>query len=182
MVRCSRPRYRYEIDAGDVITSVSDLWSAFARENGAPELTDQQVVGTSLWQFIDGEETRQLYRSLLHRVRTGIPQIILPFRCDSPTLRRFMRLEITAQVNRAIRFEGILERVEPTRRLNLLDPDFPHSSDTLTVCSCCRRVIVDPFGWLEIEEATVRLRLLEVLRVPRLRHRICPDCLALAES
>ncbi len=41
----SVPRYRYEVNAHDVITSVSPNWLAFAQENGATDLTEQVVLG-----------------------------------------------------------------------------------------------------------------------------------------
>jgi hypothetical protein len=166
------------VDAHDTITSVSPSWLAFARENGAPELTDEAVRGHSLWDFVNGAETIELYQRILQRVRTSSLQIVVPFRCDSPTLRRFMRLEITCLPEGSVQLDGLMERAEPTERLNLLDVRFPRSCDMLTLCSCCKRALVEPHGWLEIEDAAVRLHLLEEERSPQLCHSVCADCLA----
>jgi hypothetical protein len=177
MVYASLPRYRYSVDAQDVISSVSPNWLAFARENGAPELTAQAVVGHCLWDFIDGIETIRLYQAILQRVRTTAVQILVPFRCDSPTLRRYMRLEISSQPQDSVQLDGLLVRVEPTTaRVNLLDPRFPRSHDVLNVCSCCKRAMVEPMGWLEIEDIAVRLHLLEQERAPQMHYDVCPDC------
>ena len=143
-----------------------------------PLLAQHAVTGRPLWDFIDGDETSQLYQTILHRVRTSALRIVVPFRCDSPMLRRYMRLEITCQPQRNVQFDGILERVEPTERFNLFDRDFPRSRDALTLCSCCRRALVEPSGWLEIEDAAARLHLLEKARAPQLRHTVCLDCQA----
>lgn len=178
MVHSSLPRYRYTVDALDVITSVSPTWLAFAQENGAPELTYQAVIGNSLWHFIDGSETIELYQAILQRVRASFSRIVVPFRCDSPTLRRYMRLELICQPHGSVQFDGILERVEPTEQHNLLDPRFPRSCNVLTLCSCCKRALVEPSGWLEIEDAVARLHLLEKEQTPQLRNAVCPDCLA----
>jgi hypothetical protein len=180
MVSPSRPKYRYAVDANDTIISVSPIWLAFARENGAPELSEQAVVGRSLWDFIGGTETVRLYKAIFQRVRSNTPRVIMPFRCDSPTLRRHMRLEIARCPNEGIQFDAVLEHVEPTAPLNLLDPCFPRSDDMLTMCSCCKRAVLEPFGWLEIEEAAVRLHLLEKERAPKIRQTICPGCKAAA--
>jgi hypothetical protein len=169
------------VNAHDVITAVSPLWLAFARENGAVQLTSAAVIGRSLWDFIDGVATKQFYQAILQRVRTTTVRVILPFRCDSPTLRRYMRLEITRQPQNGIQFEGVLERVEPVARLNLLDPTVRRSGDTLTLCSGCKRALVETVGWLEIEDAAVRLRLLEGKDAPQLRNTVCPRCLAAAD-
>ncbi len=92
-----------------------------------------------------------------------------------------MRLEISCQPHDGVQFDGILERVEPTERLNLLERNFPRSRDALTLCSCCRRALVEPNGWLDIEDAAARLHLLEEERAPQLRHTLCPDCRASAQ-
>ena len=181
MVHTAVPRCRYAVNVHDVITSVSQTWLAFARENGAPELTDHAVIGHSLWDFIDGSQTIQLYKAVLQRVRTSTPRIVLPFRCDSPTLRRYMRLEITCLPQGSIQFEGILERVEPTAYFKMFDTHVPRSRDLLTLCSCCKRALVEPCGWLEIEDAVVRLHLFEQKTSPQLRHTVCPNCLAIAD-
>jgi hypothetical protein len=136
------------------------------------------VTENSLWDFIDGSETIQLYQAILRRVRTSAPRIVVPFRYDSPRLRSYMRLELTCQPQGSVQLDGILERVEPTERLNLFDPRFPRSRDVLTLCSCCKRALVEPSGWLEIEDAAARLHLLEEEQAPQLRHAVCPDCLA----
>lgn len=177
MVRASLPRYRYTVDAHDTITGVSPLWLGFARENGAAQLTAEAVIGQDLWRFICGTETIQFYRAILQRVRTTARRIVVPFRCDSPTLRRYMRLDITRGDQGAVQFEGILEHVEPMTRLNLLDPVFPRSHEVLTMCSCCKRVLLEPHGWLNIEDAAARLHLFEQEQAPHVRQAVCFECL-----
>lgn len=182
MVHPSLPRYRYAVDRQDVITAVCPLWLAFARENGAPQLSREAVIGRSLWEFIDGTETKQIYQAILQRVRTNIISSVIPFRCDSPTLRRYMRLEMTPEAEGRVQLAGVLERVEPTRPFNLLESTFPRSQHLLTQCSYCKRILVETCGWLEIEDAAVRLQLLDKQTVPKLRQSVCPDCLAVARD
>jgi hypothetical protein len=55
----------------------------------------------------------------------------------------------------------------------MLDPSFPRLDDMLTMCSCCKRALLEPFGWLEIKDAAVRLHLLEKGRAPKVRQPIC---------
>ena len=56
------------------------------------------VVGrSSTWNFIQGAETVRLYQAILRRVRSNSSRVVVPFRCDAPTLRRHMRLEISSQ-------------------------------------------------------------------------------------
>jgi hypothetical protein len=180
MDQATLPRYRYTVDPQDVITSVCPLWLAFARENGATQLTREAVVGRSLWDFIAGDETQQLYRTLLQRVRARNASTVVPFRCDSPTLRRYMRLELTPEPNGSVQFDGVLERVEQTVPYNLLDQNFPRSMQMLTLCSCCKRILMENYGWLEIGAVAERLDLLNKNIAPKLRHSLCPECLTVA--
>jgi hypothetical protein len=173
----SARRYRYTVDARDVITSVSASWLAFARENGAPELTEAAVVGRLLWDFIDGAQTIQLYQAVLRRVRAAVLRIVLPFRCDSPNLRRHMRLEISCKDAGSIQFDGILERIEPTSALRLLEPRVVRSQDSVSLCSVCKRILVATSDWLEIEDAAARQRLFDREEVPQVQNLVCPRCL-----
>lgn len=180
MDQATLPRYRYTVDQQDVIKSVCPLWLAFARENGAPQLTREEVLGRSLWDFIAGAETRQLYQTLLERVRASNASTVVPFRCDSPTLRRYMRLELTPEPDGSVQFDGVLERVEQTVPYNLLEQSYPRSVQMLTLCSCCKRILMENCGWLEIGAVADRLDLLHKSIAPKLRHSLCPDCLAIA--
>jgi hypothetical protein len=46
----------------------------------------------------------------------------------------------------------------------------------LTLCSCCKQALIEPLGWLDLEEVVARLRLLEKETTPQLRQSICPVC------
>jgi hypothetical protein len=73
-------------------------------------------------------------------------------------------------------YETVLVRVEPRRRLSLLDPQQPRSNAFLTLCSCCTQALVDPVGWLEMDEAVAMLSFFDQERVPQLRYTICSQC------
>ena len=87
-------RFDYALDGSDVIVSLGEAWLRFARENGAPELCRESVVGRSLWEYVTGDTTRQLYQAIFRRVRDRGETLVLPFRCDSPERFRFMELAI----------------------------------------------------------------------------------------
>ncbi len=169
-------RFVYEVDSADRIRSVSPDWEAFARENGAPELHSAAVVGRPLLDFLVGDEVQQLYLMLMARVReTGEP-VDLPFRCDGPTMRRWMRLRIARLGRGRLRFEGRIERRAAREPVALFDRDAPRSTKALvTVCSWCKRVRVAG-EWVEVEIAIERLGMFEREPVPGLTHGICAAC------
>ena len=78
----------YRIDASDTITYVNPEWIRFAEANDAPDLTADAVVGKSIWAFIHGADTQSLYKELFRNLRSHPSEIMIPFRCDSPTIIR----------------------------------------------------------------------------------------------
>ncbi|HEY2025400.1 MAG TPA: hypothetical protein VGG78_00240, partial [Gemmatimonadaceae bacterium] len=153
----------YTIDQTDRLTGVDAGWRNFALANGAPELADDGVLGRRLWEFVAGAEVRLLYQALFARVRsTGTP-IEIPFRCDAPDRRRFMRLSVRPLDQQDwLALTANLEREErrppvdwPTTYLSGrtlgADQDVAPTSSLIHMCSWCKRI--DCGGWLEIEEA-----------------------------
>ena len=174
------PVFEYQLDANDVLVSVSDDWLAFARENGASELVAESVVGKSLWDFIPDEPTRTLYRDVFATVRATDQPVVVPFRCDSPTLQRFMRLEVRHHPGCGIDLRSILVRAEPCERQLLLDRTARQSHNCVTMCSCCKQVLVEPHGWLSLEEANRHPRLCLVGKRPHIRYEVCTACRVVA--
>lgn len=167
--------FEYEIDGSDRIVSVSPAWLEFARVNDAPGLTEEHVLGRPLFEFITGRETRHVYAMLLERARKTPGAISVEFRCDSPGLRRYMRLEVRARPDGSVRLTGRVLRSEPRDSISLLDISQNRSEEMLTVCSWCKRVLVGG-EWLEIEGAVDCLDLFGKACLPQLTHGICEAC------
>jgi hypothetical protein len=89
------PEVDYVVNRSDVLVQVNDAWSAFAMANGAPHLVAEHVIGRSIWDFIGDDSVRELYRSLMRRVRNG-GRSQFHFRCDSPGWRRYMLMTLAA--------------------------------------------------------------------------------------
>lgn len=176
MVQSTTQLYRYTVDADDVVCHVDYWWLAFAAENGAPDLTEATVIGRSLWEFIADRPTRQLYRELHARIRSTGQAIHVPFRCDSPTLRRDMRMTISRGEDGALEYESKLLKTTPQRRLLSLSRTSDRSEAFLTMCSCCKRSLLEPRGWLDMEDIALRLKLYDQQTVPGLRYTLCPHC------
>jgi len=175
MVSLGQKSYRYRLNENDVIESVDDRWLAFARENGACRLNLASVVGRPIWDFIADAPTRTLYGEIHDYVRsTGKPTVV-PFRCDSPTLKRYMELTIS-KFNGQLQYESKLTRVSAHRRLSIYDRTKERSDESLTMCSMCKRSLIEPAGWQEMEDISLRLRLHDRANVPALRYTVCPQC------
>jgi hypothetical protein len=176
MVALERPKYCYRVDEADRLVWVDSWWLAFARENGAADLTEAAVLGRSLWDYVTGDDTKRLYQDIHGRIRSSHQTIVLPCRCDSPTLDRHMQLTISLEPEGVLLYESLLLCVTPRPYLSVLDPLRPRSRAFLTMCSCCKRSLLEPYGWLDIEDVSVRLRLFEQQGIPELHYEVCPAC------
>ncbi|MCH5377252.1 MAG: hypothetical protein JJ992_25090, partial [Planctomycetes bacterium] len=110
---------------------VDEMWLAFANENGATELTRASVLQRCLWDFVAGDELRRLYMEIHSRVRSSGLPAVLPFRCDSPSLQRHMRLTITRDDGGCLLYESLLVRAVPQGRFEVLDSERKRSTATL---------------------------------------------------
>lgn len=166
----------YAIDDQDRLIKVDDGYYRFAAENGWEGVGDS--LGRSIWDFVAGPDVVKLQRLLLRRVREGVREIELPFRCDGPEVTREMDIRIAAdRTGRVVLFSARL-REEEKRQMSqpLLDPDAPREEgDFLAMCAWCDRFLVDG-EWVEVEEAAKRLELFRRARMPELDHGICPQC------
>ncbi len=168
--------YGYRVDADDRIVAVDPLWLAFARENGAAELTEPTVLGKSLWDFMQDRALCSIYSKIHAQVRSSGHAAVIPFRCDSPTLRRYMRMTITPGDAGSLIYESRIQRVVPQRYLGLLDGKLTRTDSQLKVCSGCKRAMLESVGWLDLEDICFRTGLLEQQDLPQLYHTICPAC------
>jgi len=165
----------YRVDSDGRLTFVNDGWDAFAVENYTPELRGAAALGRPMTDFIAGPETRYVYDRLLARARAGV-QMTLPFRCDSPSERRYMSMAVAAMSSDEVEFRSHLVEAQPRDSVGVLERDRPRSESLLTLCSWCNRGLIGD-RWAEIEEVVAELRLFDA-EVPRLTHGLCPDCQA----
>ncbi len=168
----------YAIDEHDHLIRVDKGYYRFAEENGWDEAATS--LGRSLWDYVAGHEVKKLQRLLVRRIRDGVGDVELPFRCDGPQVRREMDIRIVARPGgRVVLFSARL-RSEEARDLPqlLLDPAVPRSEEVLAMCGWCDRFEVDG-EWVEVEEAARRLGLFNRPELPTLSHAICPTCNAM---
>lgn len=170
------PPVIYRIDLNDRFTFFNPTWVSFARDNDAQQLTPDSLTGRLLWDSIDGREVRQLYELILAKVRRLSRPATLPFRCDSPTVRRFMELKIVPATESELQFEALTLKVESRDPVTILNASVPRSDEVLSICSSCKRILSAGNEWLDAEAAITRLGLFDGSPLPQLSHGICPLC------
>jgi hypothetical protein len=163
----------YRLDAEGTIVECGGSWDGFAIENGASRLRADHVVGRAVWDFITGTETRQLWREVFGVARAR-GRVFVPFRCDSPTVRRRLEMAVEVEPGGGLSIATAVLRVEPRAPEAWLSPDGQRTVGMVTSCSWCRRFLVGD-EWLEVEVAVARSGLLED-EMPAITHGVCPDC------
>ncbi|MBK9965824.1 MAG: hypothetical protein IPP07_13345 [Holophagales bacterium] len=166
---------RYWLDSLDRIAAVDGEWRAFAVENGAEELTEESVVGRSVFSFIADESVRHLWALLLRRARQGVV-VQVPIRCDSPDDFRALELVVTMDGPDLLLVTTSMLFVVPRPSVRLLRKVGPRSTSSVRICSWCKRIEVPVRGWCEVEEAAVLLEVLTGATPPGLEQGSCLDC------
>ncbi|MGV7229329.1 MAG: hypothetical protein ACQ9IQ_11775 [Nitrospirales bacterium] len=171
----TEPDSVYRVNADNIIESVDSGWLSFALANDASHLSAEAVIGQPLFRFITGKETQYLYQVMIERVRSNQRKVVIPFRCDGPSHRRFMVLEISPGTNRQVQFTVCTTREDERKRISLLDPLVNRTGEYLSMCSWCKRIDVAG-NWLDVEVAVKQLELFNETSLPQITHSICNDC------
>lgn len=177
MAASDRQVSEYELDSADRIIRVSPAFLEFAQQNDAPEITTPALINRHIWDFVAGTTTRELYAALFQKVRSVREPVRFPFRCDSPTRRRYMEMDISPAQNDGLCLTAILISVEDRPAVALLDPRAPRLNELLEVCSFCLAVRVADDLWMATEYAIRHLVLFDNQQLPTLSHGVCPSCL-----
>lgn len=172
----------YTVNADDAIVRVGNDWSDFARENEAPHLDGKSVLFRSLYDFIIDARTRNLYRIILKNVRESNRPVELPFRCDSPDKRRFMKLLIQPQPERTISFHSELIREEVREPLKWLKNDGRGAygvygrAQPVMMCSMCKQIKISRDEWSPPETAISSMEIFSTDAPHKVLHSVCPAC------
>lgn len=173
--------YEYSIDNLDQIAKVSSNWDSFEKATQDSErFLSAGIIGLPIWDFIDGVETSLLYRAIFNRIRKHNSSIVIPYRCDSPTVRRTLELHISAKIDGSIDFYSYLLQEECREKIDLFDPSFDRSDEHIRVCSICKKVALSDYHWVEVEAAIAHLGLFTTVKLPQITHGLCPECYATA--
>ena len=167
----------YSIDKNDHIIEIGENWNSFAEENyGADKCHSNLIINKPIWDFVEGEETRFIYKIIFESVRKNFSPVTIPHRCDSPGMRRFMELDIIPQIKETILLRSKILRIEERECNKLLEPEIKKSDEFIRMCSMCKKVVLSSGEWVEVEEVVVSMKFFEKYNLPNITHGICPMC------
>ena len=108
------------------------------------------IVGRSLFSFIKGAEVRNIYGMLHQRILNGKGPIKFDYRCDSPDIRREMRMSLDFD-NCLVRYESVV--LKETQRAVSIPLPSPTAALIIPICSNCQKYKypADAQDWKEID-------------------------------
>lgn len=164
---------KYWLNEKDVITRTNVEWDQFAMKNDGLLALSHRIVGQPLFSFIQSDSTRMFVDVLINRARISNQQVIKEYRCDSPTLRRFMEMKIIPLESKHLLIENRVVREEPLERVRkfvTLETSF------LKRCSVCNRV-QHKGHWYAPDDAAINEEFEEGFA--RVSYTICERCRSL---
>lgn len=165
----------YSIDDQNRLVSFNHNWNPFALENSSAHLVAENLVGQPLFDHISGDELSQLWRSIIDGVRNRQKTAEFDYRCDSPHLKRHMRMRVSFSAGR-VHFSSAVLRTTAVAGLGIFDLNQQRAKSIIIACSWCKRIKAGETLWLEPEIAVDRMQLLQDEHLPEISHGICPAC------
>jgi hypothetical protein len=168
------PRVWYAIDEADTLVEASDGYFDFAGQNEFPGA--ELGLGRSLWDSVSDRTTRMVQKSLVRRVRRSGRTLALPFRCDGPSVRRELILEVGPRAGTGwVQFSASTVSEEQRPHQSLLELGQPRGDRTITMCSWCDRFKLGGI-WVEVEDAVSALGLTGGADLPTIGYDLCDRC------
>lgn len=161
----------YLLDKRKNIVSVGGPWDQFAQENGGECARGCEVCGHSIWKFVTGDLARMWLDTVFQLALARGETIERPYRCDSPLVKRFMRMRIRPGEGGLLHVEHELlaTEVRPASVFFRFAAKGEEGGARLR-CSICGRISLAE-GWHEPGEqyAAPSTGILVV-------YSVCPDC------
>jgi hypothetical protein len=102
----------YWLDKEDKIVKVCSNWDHFALNNEGEDVLGYKISSKPIWNYISGDISKMWLRALIDLCRLTEKTIERPYRCDSPELRRYLKMKISIEEGNLLRFDHIVERLE----------------------------------------------------------------------
>lgn len=177
-----QPMVSLAVDRFDRIIALSQNWSEVAMEGHAQvALAPKKLVTKPLGFFIRGDDTRLYTEASLKLCRLRNETLYRHYRCDTPSHKRFMKLELVPLPNKAVQMNHFLLEMEPfANPVNIDDvAEQSHSATGIfkyVRCSMCNALkAVGSQQWVDPDKLSA-----EAASDVKVIHSVCPNCKAKA--
>lgn len=161
----------YTISLDGILTGFDIGYQLYDDASEAESFRLAHHLGASIVQFIEGHPTQTFWLDVFDRVRLSGRTHVLPYRCDGPNLKRYMRVVLSPERDKLLRLEHYLVRVSPLPLPLRFRSETSAPSIRCSICNDVRHGGV----WREPEMA-LDLGLLKAGSINRVIYDICDDC------
>ncbi|MGC8925272.1 MAG: hypothetical protein ACP5LO_04500 [Calditerrivibrio sp.] len=162
----------YLLDRNLNIIDLHPNWDLFVYENsGDKKFLKSSILGRNIFEFIKGDSVRMWFESLITLVKFSNRSITRNYSCDSPDVKRFMKMRITPQEGGQIKFDHYiisLTKIPIKAKMHF----YNNAENIITRCSVCNRFLYHE-KWQEIELVA---NLIDLSRVS-IVDIVCGDCI-----
>lgn len=161
----------YFIDDNLRIINVGGEWDEFAINNEGDDIVFSKIEGKSLLNYIKGDPTKMWIQTIIQLVKLKEEPIERPYRCDSPEIKRYMSMNISAESKYVLKFEHKILKVEPKTQTTLIK-HFDNKSITNIYkrCSICGKILFSG-KWKEPDaDQSINISKFKVI------YTVCGDC------
>jgi hypothetical protein len=166
----------YRIDSDKRIVYTNPAWTDFALDNDAEDLLPEKLLGNYIWDYISCPQTSHVYEEIVSKVVTGKRAVRFPFRCDSPSARRYLEMTVAPGPEGVCEFTSTVLREESREPAPLLDESAQRGEEYLRMCSWCKKIALSEDRWAEVEDAVRALDLFARKHLPKITHGMCSAC------
>ncbi|AHF02252.1 hypothetical protein THIAE_05690 [Thiomicrospira aerophila AL3] len=163
------------VNRNGLIESLSSNWLDNLDEVTKKALDSSHLIGQPLSIFIRNDSTKMYVESCIQLCRVSKKVITRPYRCDSPTHKRFMELELVPLQNGSVLMNHLLLKVEAfVNRLDIVErvDNRPKKHSGLVRCSFCNKLRrVGEKEWFEPERLVSH-----TAQNIAVIHSVCPAC------
>ncbi len=127
----------YSTNAEGVIIEIGDSWYEFAQSNEGESLNIENIIGKNLFKYIQGNRVKHIYETMHDIVMNNSGrQISFNYRCDSPQVNRYMKMELEADRDKVLYRSTIIKEVPST---NFTTVDYnSNAGQAVVMCSWCK--------------------------------------------
>ncbi len=160
----------YVLDNQDRIVLIEGAWDEFAKDNDGANLSSDEVYGQLIWDYVTGDTTRMWLEALFQYARVSALILERLYRCDSPNMKRFMRMRIIPLQTNCLRIEHEVLATEQRAVPVKIQYSKNMMKNTKRRCSICGRLNIDG-AWQE-PHLNHKNESKEVMVI----YSVCDDC------
>lgn len=166
-----KPVITYWIDLYNRIKRLEKIDEGFRRSDMPPPFSFIDWENENFMSLIEGDETKIFFEVLLQRVRIMQKPYEYNFRCDSPSIARFMRMRLTPESDNLMRFDIFLDNEEHSL------PDirfYQGDTDSIKRCSICNK-LKSGHKWVDMKDENIFYK--DTITTCPVDYTVCPDCI-----